>query len=372
MHRRDRSRTWRPVVALAALALSVSGAFDRRGPPTRVGSDIQPDAERVAAQGRRLVPGRRRPAKAGRRGPRGSRPRPTTSPPRSRTPGSSPPRRPTGYFQPFTIGGDPRLGEPPDACVLAGRTGKTLEAEPKADFTPLAIGTAGTLDGRRRRLRRLRDHGQGRRQEARLRRLRRPRRQGQGRPDPPPRAAAGQGRQPVRRQAERPSFATFRHKATNAFQHGAAAVLLVNDAAGLKDEQGRAARLHRRGRPSELDASRSSMVSRDFADKLLGRRGPADAEELETQIDADLKPRSQRAGGVERSTPRSTIERKPIETQERGRRPRRRRARWPTRRSSSAPTTTTWAAAACSRARWRSSPRTSTTAPTTTPRAPRW
>ena len=35
--------------------------------------------------------------------------------------------------------------------------------------------------------------------------------------------------EPVRRAAARPAIATFQHKATNAFQHGAAAVLLVND-----------------------------------------------------------------------------------------------------------------------------------------------
>ena len=34
-------------------------------------------------------------------------------------------------------------------------------------------------------------------------------------------------------------FATFQHKATNAFQHGAAAVLLVNDRAEVKGEEGR-------------------------------------------------------------------------------------------------------------------------------------
>ena len=34
-------------------------------------------------------------------------------------------------------------------------------------------------------------------------------------------------------------FATFRHKATNAFQHGAAAVLLVNDAFSLKGDKGK-------------------------------------------------------------------------------------------------------------------------------------
>ena len=81
-----------------------------------------------------------------------------------------------------------------------GRTGGS-KASSGDDFTPLAIGIGGKLEGVADRLRRLRHHGQGRRAQARLRRLRRHRRQGKGRPDHPPRAAAGRRSQPVRRQA---------------------------------------------------------------------------------------------------------------------------------------------------------------------------
>ena len=70
-----------------------------------------------------------------------------------------------GYFQPFTIGGNARLGTPL-ALSLVGPEDKTLKAEPKVDFTPLAIGTGGTLDGVAGGLRRLRDHGQGRRRRS--------------------------------------------------------------------------------------------------------------------------------------------------------------------------------------------------------------
>src|SRR5262245_23787515 len=44
-----------------------------------------------------------------------------------------------GYFQPFSIGGDAHLGDPL-TLRLRGPDGKSLSAQPKVEFTPLAIG----------------------------------------------------------------------------------------------------------------------------------------------------------------------------------------------------------------------------------------
>ena len=70
------------------------------------------------------------------------------------------------------------------------------------------------------------------------------------------------------------SYATFQHKAVNAFQHGAAAVILVNNLAGMAGGadscwDSRQAGLRR------YQISPFLMLSRDQADKLLTRGRPA-------------------------------------------------------------------------------------------------
>ena len=108
------------------------------------------------------------------------------------------------------------------------------------------------------------------------------------------------------------NFATFRHKATNAFQHGAAAVLLVNDAAGLKD--GKDELLGFTAAGPELNSNIPFlMLSRAFADKLLADAGQPSLKELESRIDADLKPRSKPLDGWKLDA-EVVIERKPVET----------------------------------------------------------
>src|SRR5262249_49064311 len=86
-------------------------------------------------------------------------------------------------------------------------------------------------------------------------------------------------------------FATFQHKATNAFQHGAAAVLLVNDKAGLHGGKDSLIRFGAAG-PEPLSRIPFVMLTRELADKLLAAAGEPTLEKLEEQIDADLKPRS--------------------------------------------------------------------------------
>jgi hypothetical protein len=47
-----------------------------------------------------------------------------------------------GYFQPFSIRGNTEVGQPLN-LALKGPDGKSLSADPKTDFTPLALGSAG-------------------------------------------------------------------------------------------------------------------------------------------------------------------------------------------------------------------------------------
>ena len=67
-------------------------------------------------------------------------------------------------------------------------------------------------------------------------------------------------------------YATFQHKATNAFQHGAAGVLLVNDLDGTGD--GSDALLGFTAAASEPNSNIPfAMLSREFANKLLAAAG---------------------------------------------------------------------------------------------------
>jgi hypothetical protein len=50
-----------------------------------------------------------------------------------------------GYFQEFSLSGSPKLGDPQE-LVVHGPEGKTLSAELKSEFTPLAVGVSGSLE----------------------------------------------------------------------------------------------------------------------------------------------------------------------------------------------------------------------------------
>ena len=215
-----------------------------------------------------------------------------------------------GYFQPFTIGGNARLGTPL-ALSLVGPEDKTLKAEPKVDFTPLAIGTGGTLDGVE-----VVFAGYGITAKDDEKKLDYDDYAGL---DVKGKAVLILRREPQQDKDDSPfdgkrttNFATFRHKATNAFQHGAAAVLLVNDAAGLKDDKDELLGFTAAG--PELNSNIPFlMLSRAFADKLLADAGQPTLKELEAQIDADLKPRSKPLDGWKLDA-EVVIERKPVET----------------------------------------------------------
>ncbi len=197
-----------------------------------------------------------------------------------------------GYFQPFTIRGRPRLGEPVTLAVSLPEE-KTLKGELKKDFSPLAVGGAGKVEGaglvfagygitaKDERLNLDYDDYAGIDVKGKVVLILR--------------------REPQQDNAESPfagkettSYATFTSKAVNAAKHDAAAVLLVNDAAGSK------------GRDELLDFGATPggatipfvMVTRAFADKILAAAGQPSLEEFEAQIDSDLTPRSRALEGV--------------------------------------------------------------------------
>ena len=160
-----------------------------------------------------------------------------------------------GYFQPFSIGGNPTLGNNQELAV-DGPDGKTIRAVVKTDFSPLAIGVGATLEkvpivfagyG-------ITAHDDAHKLhyddyadidvkgKAVLIIRRKPREEDATSPFG--------GRRATR-------YSAFQHKATNAFQHGAAAVLLVNDLSGVERGQGDAAAIHGGRAPSRSRTSRS-------------------------------------------------------------------------------------------------------------------
>jgi hypothetical protein len=211
--------------------------------------------------------------------------------------GLKPPAGGNGYFQPFTINGDSKLGDAQELAATKG--GEAVEkGQFKDDFTPLSIGSGGdlkdvpvvfagygiTAKDEKEGLDYDDYAGLDVKGKAVLLLRRAPT---LGKEDGP---FANKGNTPSR-------FATFVHKATNAFQHGAAAVLLVNDLEGLK------------GGKDELIGFRSAggerysnipfvMLTRAFGDKLLAASGSPSLEELEKRINADLKPQGRELEGL--------------------------------------------------------------------------
>src|SRR4051794_38671186 len=184
--------------------------------------------------------------------------------------GLKPARGAEGYFQPFTISGTPTLGS--DLTLrLEGPGGAELKGEPRRDFTPMAIGSGGSLE---RVSVVFAGYGITAKDDAKKLDY-----DDYAGLDVKGKAILILRREPQQAEDDSPfdgtrttNFATFRHKATNAFQHGAAAVLLVNDAAGLKD--GKDELLGFTAAGPELNSNIPFlMLSRAFADKLLADAG---------------------------------------------------------------------------------------------------
>ncbi len=177
-----------------------------------------------------------------------------------------------GYFQPFPLSGFPAPGKDQE-LAFAGPEGKQVKGLYKADFTPLAIGATAKprevpivfagygITAKDESLKLEYDDYAG--------------------VDVKNKAVLIIRREPQEDDAKSPfdglrttRFATFQHKATNAFQHGAAAVLLVNDRAEVK---GKKDNLLRFDQPGSQPFSNIPfvMITRELADQLALGRGTA-------------------------------------------------------------------------------------------------
>jgi Peptidase family M28/PDZ domain/PA domain len=215
-----------------------------------------------------------------------------------------------GYFQPFSISGSPTLRNG-QQLSLTGPEGKVVKGELKTDFSPLAIGVGATLDhvpivfagyGITAKDAALKlDYDDYAGIDVKGKAVLLIRREPQQAND----ASRFDGKRTT-------AYATFQHKATNAFQHGAVAVLLVNDQAGLGDQKDELLPFNRGG--TEVYSNLPFvMLSRDFADKLLIAADAPPLSRIEKEIDQDLKPRSRELKGWTLSV-KIDIERHGIET----------------------------------------------------------
>jgi hypothetical protein len=217
-----------------------------------------------------------------------------------------------GYFQPFSISGGVDIKND-QFLELNGPEGKGLKPEYMADFTPLAIGPGRNLEnvpvvfaGYGITATNSRRHpGLDYDDYARV--------------DVKGKAVLVLRREPQQHDANSPfegktdsSFATFVHKAVNAFQHGAAAVILVNNLAGLAGQQDRLIAFKQAG-PAPVSNIPFLMMTREKADEFLKAAGQPSLEDFELKIDDELKPRSREIKGWT-LTAKINIDEKKLET----------------------------------------------------------
>ena len=189
-----------------------------------------------------------------------------------------------GYFQPFTLAGGPKLG-PAAMLEVTGLGDETLKAAPETTFVslssrpgevkdaPLAFAGYGiTAKDDAKKL----DYDDYKDLDAKGRVIILLRAEPQINDANSP----FDGKSPS-------AYGTLRRKATNAAEHGAAMVVIVNNKASLKGEDtllpdGEAGRL----------AVPTVMVTRAGVDDFLKRVGKPSLDELEAKIDANLTPAS--------------------------------------------------------------------------------
>ena len=197
------------------------------------------------------------------------------------------------FFQPFSIRGEAKIkGEP--ALTFRGPDGREIKATDQ-DFIPLAIGSGAELTGVPLVFA---GYGITAKDEAK----------GLDYDDYAGLDVKGKAVLVLRREPQlddeksvfagkqTTTYATFNHKATNAFQHGASAVLFVNDHASLKGNADILLRTNGAGSDQNSPIP-FVMLTRAEADTLLAAAGQPKLEETEKAIDADLKPRSKAIDG---------------------------------------------------------------------------
>jgi hypothetical protein len=214
-----------------------------------------------------------------------------------------------GFFQPFTIKGSAKLEEP--TSLAFKMPGGKEEVEATDAYRPLAIGSGGKVEGLP-----IVFAGYGISAVDPSKKLDYDDYAGI---DVKGKAVLIIRREPQLDDEKSPFggkqttlYATFNHKATNAFQHGAEAVLLVNDQAGLKN--GKDTLISFKGAGDEENSPIPFLViERSVADTLLTSAGQPKLETLEKEIDAELKPKSRLLEGVTLDAS-IKISRKAIET----------------------------------------------------------
>jgi hypothetical protein len=196
-----------------------------------------------------------------------------------------------GYFQEFAVSGNL---EPKNEqfLVFNGQDGETVKPQYPGEFTPLAIGTARILEKVP-----IVFAGYG------ITAKNPPRYPGldyddYAKVDVKGKAVLILRREPQQHDDASPfdgkkdsTFATFQHKAVNAFQHGAAAVILVNNRAGLIDAKDRVLGFAQAG-AAPISNIPFLMLTRAAADRMLEAAGQPSLTEFEDKIDDELKPRS--------------------------------------------------------------------------------
>jgi hypothetical protein len=201
-----------------------------------------------------------------------------------------------GYFQPFFISTGVYLKKN-QFMAFDGPDQETVNLQFPDDFTPLAIGTAGNLQNTP-----IVFAGYG------ITAKKGPRDPGLDYDDYAGIDVKGKvvlilRREPQPREKVSPfdgkeysSFATFQHKAVNAFQHGAAAVIVVNNRASLENAPDRVLEFKQAG-PVPVSNVPFLMITRAKAERLLSVAGEPSLASLEKKIEQDLKPRSREIPG---------------------------------------------------------------------------
>ncbi len=223
--------------------------------------------------------------------------------------GLTPAKGAEGYFQPFSIFGPAKLVDGAE-LELRGPDEKVI-APSRELFSPLAIGIGGTIENAP-----IVFAGYGITAKDPSKNLDYDDYAGL---DVKDKAVLIIRREPRQNRDDSPfdgkkdsAFALFTHKATNAFQHGAAAVLLVNDLAGLKDGKDDLIGFRMAG-PDPTSRIPFVAITRALADRLLADAGRPSLADLEAAIDEDLAPHSQELKGWTLRT-KIEIERPKIET----------------------------------------------------------
>jgi hypothetical protein len=201
-----------------------------------------------------------------------------------------------GYFQPFLISAGLFLKKD-QFMAFDGPDGEAVKMQLRDDFTPLAIGTARSLEKTP-----IVFAGYG------ITAKKGPRNPGLDYDDYAGVDVKGKAVLIIRREPQQhdgvspfdgkeySSFATFQHKAVNAFQHGAAAVILVNHRAGMAAAGDQVLRFTDAG-PAPISNIPFLMITRAKAEKLLSVAGQPSLASLEKKIEQDLKPHSREISG---------------------------------------------------------------------------